>query len=175
MFDRIFDFLISILGFFQFWTVLKAEEAGFIRRFGVPVRDMKPGLNFLLPFLIETSTHVDMRQWSDVLPAQSLRTKDGVDLVVRLMVAYRVADPQRFVLEVFDATNNMQDLAAGALGAAVTKARAADVYSGAVLEKVRERVTRSALKWGVEVVKVQLTDATPAPSFRLFGAVKDEN
>lgn len=175
MFDKFFDFLVSILGLFQFWTVLKAEDAGFIRRFGVPTRDMTPGLNLLWPFAIETSTHVDMRQWSDVLPAQSLRTKDGVDLVVRLMVAYRVEDPRKFVLNVFDATNNMQDLAAGALGGAVTKVRAAEVYSGAVLEKVRDRVTRAALKWGVEVVKVQMTDATPAPSFRLFGATKDEN
>lgn len=175
MFDRLFDFLVSILGFFQFWTVLKAEDAGFIRRFGVPVRDMQPGLNWILPFMIETSTHVDMRQWSDVLPAQSLRTKDGVDIVVRLMVAYHVEDPRKFVLNVYDATNNMQDLAAGALGAAVVKARAAEVYSGAVLEKIRDRVTRAARGWGVEVVKVQLTDVTPAQSFRLFGATKDEN
>lgn len=175
MFDKLFDFLVSVLNLFQFWTVLKTEDAGFIRRFGVPTRDMKPGLNFLFPFAIETSVHVDMRQWSDVLPAQSLRTRDGTDLVVRLMVAYHVEDPRKFVLNVYDATNNMQDLAAGALGGAVAKARAAEVYSGAVLEKVRARVTRAARAWGVEVVKVQLTDVTPAPSFRLFGATKDEN
>ncbi len=175
MFDKLFDFIVSILSLFQFWTVLKEEDAGFIRRFGVPVRDMQPGLNFLWPFAIETSTHVDMRQWSDVLPAQSLRTKDGVDVVVRLMVAYHVEDPRKFVLNVFDATNNMQDLAAGVLGSAVAKAKASEVYSGAILEKLKDRVTRAARAWGVEVLKVQLTDATPAPSFRLFGATKDEN
>jgi len=174
VFDKLLDFILNFIDLFRFWHAMPTEYAGFIRRFGVPKRDLKPGLNFLLPFNIETTTTVDMRQWSDVLPPQSLRTKDGVDIVVRLMVAYRVADARTFVLEVFDATNNIQDLAMGTLGSAVTKARAADVYSGLVLEKVRDRIVRAAAKWGIEVVKVQLTDTTPAPSYRLFGMKGDE-
>lgn len=175
MFDKIFDFLISILDLFRFWTVCAAEHAGFVRRFGQPVRKLKPGLNFVLPFNIETSTHVDMRLWADVLPAQSLRTADGVDLVLRLMVSYRVEDPQRFILNVFDPTNNVQDVAAGALGSAVSRATAEDVYSGKVLRRVRTAVTTAAKKWGVAIDKVQFTDVAAATSFRLFGATKDEN
>lgn len=174
MLDKLIDFIIQFIDLFRFWCVLPPEQQGFIRRFGVPTRDLKPGLNFLLPFNIETYTRVDIRQWSDVLPPQSLRTKDGVDVVVRLMVAYQVADPRTFVLEVFDATNNIQDLAMGTLGSAVTRARSADVFSGAVLEKVRDRIIRAAAKWGIEVLKVQLTDATAAPSYRLFGMKGDE-
>lgn len=175
MFEKLFEFVVSILELFQFWTVCKAENAGFVRRFGLPVRKLKPGFNFVLPFAIETTTHVDMRLWADVLPAQSLRTKDGVDLVLRLMVSYQVEDPERFVLNVFDPTNNVQDVAAGALGTAVAKATAEEVYSGAVLRRVRTAVTTAAKHWGVSIQKVQFTDVTPATSFRLFGATKDEN
>lgn len=174
MLDKLLDFVLNFLDLFRFWAVLPSEYAGFVRRFGVPVRDLKPGLNFVLPFNIETTTSVDMRQWSDVLPPQSLRTKDGTDVVVRLMVSYRVRDPRTFVLEVFDATNNIQDLAMGTLGSAVTKATARDVFSGAVLEKVRDRITRAAAKWGIEVLKVQPADTTAAPSYRLFGMKGDE-
>jgi regulator of protease activity HflC (stomatin/prohibitin superfamily) len=174
MLDKLIDFVIQFIDLFRFWCVLPPEQQGFVRRFGVPRRDLNPGLNFLLPFNIETYTRVDVRQWSDVLPPQSLRTKDGVDVVVRLMVAYQVANPRTFVLEVFDATNNIQDLAMGTLGSAVTRARAADVFSGVVLEKVRDRIIRAAAKWGIEVLKVQLTDATAAPSYRLFGMKGDE-
>lgn len=175
MFDKLFDFVLQFLGLFQFWTTCASEHRGFVRRFGVPVRKLRPGFNWLLPFNIETTTHVDMRVWADVLPAQSLRTSDGVDLVLRLMVSYHVEDPERFVLTVFDATNNVQDVAAGALGTAVAKAPAADVYSGKVLRRVRAAVTTAAKHWGVAVDKVQFTDVTPAASFRLFGATKDEN
>lgn len=174
MLDKLIDFIIQFIDLFRFWCVLPPEQQGFIRRFGVPTRDLTPGLNFLLPFNIETYTRVDIRQWSDVLPPQSLRTKDGVDVVVRLMVAYQVANPRTFVLEVFDATNNIQDLAMGTLGSAVTKASSGDVFSGEVLEKVRDRIVRAARKWGIEVLKVQLTDATAAPSYRLFGMKGDE-
>jgi regulator of protease activity HflC (stomatin/prohibitin superfamily) len=172
--DKLIDFLISFIDLFRFWSILPPEQAGFVRRFGLPVRDLKPGLNFLWPFNIETTTRADMRQWSDVLPPQSLRTKDGVDVVVRLMVAYQVSNPRTFVLEVFDATNNIQDLAMGTLGSAVTRARSVDVFSGAVLTKVSDRITRAAKKWGIDVLKVQLTDATAAPSYRLFGMKGDE-
>lgn len=138
------------------------------------MRDMRPGLNFLLPFNIETATHVDMRTWTDVLPAQSLRTKDGVEVVIRLMVSYEVEDPRTFVLKIFDATNNVQDIAAGALGAAVSNATAEQLDSGLVLRRVRAAVSRAAKAWGVGIKRVQLSDHTRATSFRLFGATKDE-
>lgn len=175
MFDKIFDFLISILSLFQFWTVCLAEHQGFVRRFGQPVRKLKPGLNFVLPFMIETSSHVDMRLWADVLPAQSLRTKDGVEFVMRLMVSYQVEDPETFVLKCYDATNNVLDVAAGALGAVVGRSTAEDVDSGKVLRKVRTALVTAAKAWGISVNRVQFADCTRASSYRLFGATKDEN
>jgi regulator of protease activity HflC (stomatin/prohibitin superfamily) len=175
MLDKLIDFLLNFLDLFRFWSVMKTEHAGFIRRFGVPVRDMHPGLNWLWPFNIETTSTVDMRLWADVLPAQSLRTSDGVEFVVRLMVSYRVVDPRTFVLKVFDATNNVQDIAAGALGAALGRACATDVDSGKVLRKVRAALTTSGKHWGVAIERVQFADCTRASSYRLFGASKDEN
>lgn len=175
MFDRLISFITDFIHLFRFWTVMPPEHAGFVRRFGIPVRDLRPGLTFLLPFNIETPTQVDMRVWSDVLPAQSLRTADGVEFVVRLMVSYRVIDPKTFVLKIFDATNNVQDIAAGALGAALGRAMAADVDSGRVLRKVRAALALSAKHWGISIERVQFADCTRASSFRLFGANKDES
>jgi regulator of protease activity HflC (stomatin/prohibitin superfamily) len=175
MLDRLIDFLLSILGLFRFWYIMPPEHAGFVRRFGIPVRDMRPGVHFLAPFGIETTSSVDLRLWADVLPAQSLRTTDGVEFVVRLMVSYRVEDPKKFFLKVFDATNNVQDIAAGTLGSALGRACAADVDSGKVLRKVRAALTTAAKHWGVSIERVQFADCTRASSYRLFGAVKDEN
>lgn len=175
MFDKFFDFIVSILDLFRFWYVMPVEHAGFVRWFGVPTRDLRPGWNWICPFRVETTSSCEMRQWSDVLSAQSLRTKDGVDLVVRLMVAYQVEDARKFLLNVYDATNNIQDLAAGALGAAIAKAKAADVYSGDVIDRVHTRVKTAARRWGIEVIKCQLTDVVAAPTYRLLGATKDES
>lgn len=170
MFDKLVDFLLSILHWFRFWCVCGAEFGGFVRRFGLPVRDLKPGLNFLLPFGIETATLSDLRTWADVLPAQSLRTRDGVDLVVQLMVSHYVADPRAFELNVYDANNNIQDVAAGELGAAVMAAHSDAVYNGEVLKKVRKKVVAAAKDWGLSVVNVRFTDCVRAPAYRIFGA-----
>lgn len=173
MFDKLIDVILSVLHWFQFWTICNTEHRGFIRRFGVPVRDLHPGWNWVLP-CVETSTHVDMRLWADVLPAQSLRTKDGVDFVVKLMVSHQVLDPRVFTLAVYDANNNIQDVAAGHLGSVFARSTAEDVYSGAVLRKVRAAVVRAAVGWGLTIHKVQFVDCSPAPSYRLFGVQKDD-
>ncbi len=175
MFDKLFDFVIQFLDLFRFWSILPPEQAGFVRRFGLPVRDLRPGLNFLWPFNIETTTRVDMRLWADVLPAQSLRTADGVEFVVRMMVSYQVSDPRTMVLKCYDASNNVLDIAAGALGAAFARALAVDVDSGKVLRKVRAALTVAAKHWGIEIQRVQFADCTRARSIRHFGATKDEN
>lgn len=175
MLDRLIEFLISVIDLFRFWSVLPPEQAGFVRRFGLPVRDLHPGLNFLWPFNIETTTRVDMRLWADVLPAQSLRTVDGVEFVVRMMVSYQVCDPRKMVLECYDSANNVLDIAAGALGTAIGRAPAEDVDSGKVLRKVRSALTIAAKHWGIEIHRVQFADCTRASSHRLFGATKDEN
>jgi regulator of protease activity HflC (stomatin/prohibitin superfamily) len=175
VFDKLFDFLLNFLDLFRFWSVLPTEQAGFVRRFGLPVRDLKPGLNFLWPFNIETTSRVDLRLWADVLPPQSLRTSDGVEFVVRMMVSYQIVDPRTAVLKCYDPANNVLDVAAGALGAAVAKSVAADIDSGKVLRKVRSALTTAAKHWGIEIQRVQFADCTRATSHRLFGATKDEN
>lgn len=169
MFDKLIDFVISILHLFRFWQLCPTEYAGFVRRFGVPARDLRPGFNFVWPFGVETCTLVDMRMWADVLPAQSLRTVDGVDLVIKLMVSHQVKDPRTFVLAVFDANNNIQDVAAGQLGTIVSRSTIADLESGKVIRKVRAAVVTAAHQWGLSINKVQFVDCSRAPSFRLFG------
>src|SRR3972149_5106880 len=112
MFDKLIDVLISVIHWFRPWSICGAEHRGIVTRFGLPVRDLKPGFNLLWPF-IEGVVKADIRVWADVLPAQSLQTKDGVTMVVRIMVSHSVCDPRMFAFAVFDANNNIQDVAAG--------------------------------------------------------------
>jgi|SRR6185503_20260806 len=168
MFDKLIDVLISVIHWFKFWCVCGLEHSGVIIRFGHPVRDLKPGFNLMWPF-VEDAVKADVRVWADVLPAQSLRTSDGVTLVVRLMVSHAVVDPRTFAFKVYDANNNIQDVAAGQLGSAVMSATAAEVFDGTVLKKVRRKVVTAAKAWGLEIHNVQFVDCVEAPAFRAFG------
>ncbi len=168
MLDKLIDVVVGVLHWFQFWATCGAEHAGVVTRFGLPVRDLRPGFNWKWP-LVEAAAKADVRVWADVLPAQSLRTTDGVTMVVRLMVSHQVVDPRTFIFKVYDANNNIQDVAAGQLGSAVMVATAAEVYDGTVLKKVRRKVVNAAKAWGLEIHNVQFVDAAEAPAVRLFG------
>lgn len=157
----------------EFWKqlmpgeVLDSEWVGFMRRLGVPVRKMHPGWNWKWPVL-ETASQVDARAYSYMLDPQSLITKDGKEMVLRLMVKARVKDAQTYYLSVSDGLNNLQDVAAGELGAAVLDAEAEDVLTGKVLERVTKRVRAQGKRWGMVVESVQFVDASRAVSMRLW-------
>ncbi len=168
MLDKLVEVVISVIHWFRFWAVCGAEYRGVMCRFGLPVRDLRPGWNWKWP-AIEEARLADVRVWADVLPAQSLRTTDGVTMVVRLMVSHAVVDPRAFLFRVFDSNNNFQDVAAGQLGSAVMAATASQVYDGTVLRKVRRKVVTAAKAWGLEVLNVQFVDAVEAPAARIFG------
>lgn len=168
MFDRLVDLLVQFLHLFRFWAICPAEYQGFVRRFGLPVRDLKPGFNFVWP-TIEAATLADMRVWADILQPQSLRTRDGKTLVIRLLVSHQVLDPRAFTLTVYDAGNNLMDLAAGLLGQVVLAHDADAVLSGRVLKALDRKVVLAAKKWGIGVNRVAFVDIAEAPAFRLFG------
>ncbi len=168
MLDKLIETIVSVIHWFKFWAICGAEYQGVMTRFGHPVRDLRPGWNWKFPF-VEAAALADVRVWADVLPAQSLRTKDGVTMVLRLMVSHQVVDPCAFLFKVYDTNNNFQDLAAGQLGSAVMVATAAEVYDGTVLKKVRRKVVTAAKAWGLAIHNVQLTDCAEAPAVRVFG------
>lgn len=168
MLDKLVETLVSVIHWFRFWAICGAEYRGVMCRFGHPVRDLQAGWNWKWP-MVEEAALADVRVWADVLPAQSLRTTDGVTLVVCLMVSHQVVDPKAFLFQVFDSNNNFCDVAAGQLGSAVMAATAAEVYNGTVLKKVRRKVVTVAKVWGLEVHNVQFTSCAEAPAFRVFG------
>lgn len=174
MFDKLIDVLVSVIHWFKFWAVCGRQYRGVVCRFDHPVRVLKPGFNWKWP-IIERASLADVRVWADVLPAQSLRTRDGVTMVVRLMVSHEVVDPETFLFKVYDANNNIQDVAAGQLGSAVMVATAAEVYDGTVLRKVRRKVVAAAKAWGLEIHNVQFVDCVEAPAARLFGVGAGES
>ena len=150
-----------------FWSVLDAEQVGFIRRIGVPARAMKPGLNWKIPWL-ETAEIEDGRAYAYILDPQSVKTADDIAVVVRLSVVVRVVDAERYFLSVFDGRSNVQDVACGEIATAIQGALAARVLSGAVLPAVLRRVRSVARRWGMRVDSIKFVDAAIAPSARLW-------
>jgi regulator of protease activity HflC (stomatin/prohibitin superfamily) len=171
MLAQLFGFLAQFWRTLIPWYVLDSEQVGFVRRLGVPVarakRPRTPGLHYKHP-VIETLEAEDGRDYPYMLDPQSLTSKDGTDLVVRLSLTCRVVDAERYFLKVSDGRANIQDVACGELCYVAQRAAARDILSGKVLDTVLENVQKVARRWGMRVDSIKFVDDSKAPSMRLW-------
>jgi regulator of protease activity HflC (stomatin/prohibitin superfamily) len=147
------------------WVVLPAEEIGFIRRLGKPGDDLHPGFNWKAP-VISVAETANAQEGVYVLEPQSLRTKDGAEVIVRVSVTFRVVDARKFHLEAWGALGNIRDLVAGELGEAVRGSDAEDLWSGAAVKLALKTSRVHASDWGVKIVRLRCQDATKSRSLR---------
>ena len=138
-----------------------------MRRLGVPHRTVSPGLIWKWPVL-EIVEVEDARDYSMLCDPQSLRTKDGVDVVLRVAVTFNVTDARRYTLNVCDGRSNVQDLVAGELGWLVPRRASRDVLGGTLTAELERRACKKSAKWGLYVSEVKFLDAVAASSFRVW-------
>ena len=166
-FSKILDLIVAWWHALRFWEILDVEEAGFIRRFGKPARDLKPGLNLKWP-IIEKACTENCQEGVYVLDPQSLRTDDGVELVMRVSVTFKISNMRKYYLEAWGALNNIRDLVAGEVGEAVRQCDAESVYGGTAIKLATKRSRAYAKDWGITIVRLRCLDATRARSHRLW-------
>lgn len=166
-FLKICEFIAAWWHALRCWEVLDVEEQGFVRRFGKPARDLKPGLNWKWP-LLERACTENAQEGVYVLDSQSLRTVDGIDLVLRVSVTFKIHDMRKYYLEAWGALNNIRDLVAGEVGEAVRQCDAESVYDGTALKLALTRSRRYAGEWGIKIIRLRCIDAAKARSYRLW-------
>lgn len=163
--SKLIDFFVAWWAALRCWDILPAEEIGFIRRLGKPARDMRAGFNWRWP-VIEKAETVNGQEGIYFLDPQSLRTTDGVGLVLRASVTFRVVSARRYHLEAWGATENLRDLVAGELGEVVRESTAADVYEGRATRRALARSRQQARKWGIQIVRIRCADMARSRSIR---------
>lgn len=167
MISQLFTFLAQFWRLLLPWVVLDSEQVGFLRWLGVPTRTLKPGFTLKWP-LLHAAEVEDGRSYVYILDPQSVRTRDGVQVVVRISVCTRVVDAKRYFLEVYDGRTNVQDVACGELADAIQGASAEDVMSGRVLTSVLRKVRVCARRWGMRIESIKFVDASESTSVRLW-------
>ena len=53
MFDRLLDLLVGCIDLFKFWIILMPYQGGVLVRLGKFVRELEPGLHWLIPFGVD--------------------------------------------------------------------------------------------------------------------------
>jgi membrane protease subunit HflC len=90
--------VVAILGFAMFSFQVASNEGAVLTRFGSPVRTLQePGLYFKWPWPIDTVNRFDARlTFYDTRLSEAL-TQDKRNVIVPVFLAWRVADPLKFL------------------------------------------------------------------------------
>lgn len=137
--------------------IVSQWQVGVVFRLGRHVREIKPGLNIIIP-LIEYANFVDMRiRTMDVVP-QEIMTKDSVPVKIDAVVYYKIFDAARSII----AVENF-----GLASTLLAQSKLRDVLGKYDLDTLlanKEQIGKEALQmlqgptdeWGITIISVEI-------------------
>ena len=133
------------------------------------VKELKPGWYLWIPLFQRTETMMVKIQPKD-LRSQSLWTKDGTNIMISGVIKYKVSDPVKALLEVYDYDNSVQIIALGAIHEFVSSHTLDELKAGIVdlLEKILTELRKESQGWGLKIVSVKLTDTGDVFNLRVL-------
>lgn len=167
MLDKLIDFLLGIIEKVIPVYIIKEYEQGVFFRFGRYKKDCFPGLHWKLPFIDEIDSYPVVTT-TLTLPAQSIITSDGVAVVIKTHIKYKISNIKIYAIEVADAIDALSDMTSG-INYVVVHSRTYQETCEHDIEKIiTKEAKKEAKKWGIEIEKVTISDYSKINSLRLF-------
>ena len=163
-----FQFLWSIIGLFQFWTVVDQYERGVVLRFGKYVKTIEPGFHWLIPLNIDRALTHEVILTTRETSEQSLTTKDGKKIVISTMIAYTLTDIKKILLEIEEAETVLENYVYGAITELVTNWNYASVCDDMFRLELTDIVTDQAATLGMDIKKVVIVNLSEIRTIRLL-------
>jgi regulator of protease activity HflC (stomatin/prohibitin superfamily) len=167
MFDKLIDFIIDFIDQIIPVKVLKEYQQGVLFRFGKFKKILKVGIHFKVPFIDEIDSY-PVVYTTITLPPQSIVTSDGVCVVIRGHIKYKIEDIRIFAVDVYDAIDALSDMTGGVIYEEIKSKTWEDAYSSNLPSILTKKSRIEAKKWGIHVEKVTITDFSKMTSLRLF-------
>lgn len=169
MFDKLIDFLISVIELGRFFWVIRQWEAGVILRFGKYTgRVMNPGFHFIWPLSIDEVHTINILPDVVELEPQTIVMQDRAVVVIQAIVKYQVVDPETCLVDVGSELDALKQFTQGAIHTIVSGVN----YSEAnVVEMERAIITearKEVNKWGIKMHSVTIKSFGKMNSLRLI-------
>ena len=155
---------------------VEQEQAVIIQRLGKFKKVLGPGMHFMWPFIerkrkfMEDGVErdfVDKRERTVDLPAQSVITKDKVQLDVDSVAYYQISEPEKAVYNVDDVVVAVNQLIRTMLRDVIGDTDLQRLLSGrkAINDKLKEEVAKASGEWGIHIRRVELQEVSPPASY----------
>lgn len=127
-------------------------------------RKLKPGINFVWPFLDRVAYRETIREKVLDIPPQQCFTRDNVSVTVDAVVYWRILDMEKAYYKVEDLQLAMVNLVLTQIRAEMGKLELDETFTarGEINETLLRELDIATDPWGVKVTRVELRDLVPS-------------
>jgi len=149
-----------IIALFTSIKIFREYERGVIFRLGKFVGVKGPGLIFIIPFGIDRSVKVSLRAVVRDVPRQDVITSDNVSVNVNAVLAFKVADPEKAIIEVEEFQFAIDQVVQTALRSVLGSAELDDLLMerDRLNTELKEIVAFHSEPWGIDVLAMEIKD-----------------
>lgn len=148
-------------------TVPQGQE-WVVERLGKFHKTLKPGLNFIIPYIDNVSYRVSTK--GDVLSigSQEVITKDNAVIITNAVAFIKVTDPTRAVYEIQNYEYAIQNLVMTSLRAIIGQMDLNNALSERehIKARLQENIAKEVATWGIYVQSVEIQDIKPSESMQ---------
>ncbi len=151
-------FTLIILGYMiGSVRIIDQGDEALVQRLGQYKRTLKPGLNFVIPFLDTVLIETVREQLLDIEPQPAL-TKDNVPIEVDAIVFWRILELKKAYYAIEDLEEALKQLVITSLRGEIGRLSLAEAVSSTdkINTQLRKPLDEAARKWGIEVISVEV-------------------
>lgn len=168
MFEKLASLIVQFGEFFRFWEVVHPYEGGLVLRLGIYRRDLKPGFNWMVPFGVEHAITEYTVPRTSRIHSMSTTTKDGRTAGFEAVVTWKINDLHKSLLEVSSLKDAIMDCCMGVIGTELSESSWEEIVHNKTSESLTGACRKNGWRWGVEIIRVQLTGVVAAKNIRLL-------
>lgn len=156
-------FVIFVLFVTRSVKVVPQQNAWVVERLGKFDSTLKPGLNFLIPFIDKVAYKHSLKEIPLDVPSQVCITRDNTQLQVDGILYFQVTDPMRASYGSSNYIMAVTQLAQTSLRSVIGKLELDKTFEerDIINAQIVQAIDEAALNWGVKVLRYEIKDLTP--------------